>query len=125
MTKEAMIKVLRYKAEHIKTKIRPEFFLEVAETLKELPCEDCVSRAEAIKQARDYGSNTMLIPVNSIKALPSVTPTRKKGYWIQESQENTFRNYCKCSVCGKGKTYIKTPYCPNCGADMRGEKNEI
>lgn len=38
MTREAMIKVLRYKAEHIKTKIRPEFFLEVAEALE--PCED-------------------------------------------------------------------------------------
>lgn len=34
MTKESMIKVLRYKAEHIKAKIKPEFFSEVADTLE-------------------------------------------------------------------------------------------
>ena len=44
MTKEAMIKVLRYKAEHIKTKIKPEFFAEVADTLEQEPCEDAVSK---------------------------------------------------------------------------------
>lgn len=38
MTKEAMIKVLRYKAEHIKTKIKPEFFAEVADMLEQEPC---------------------------------------------------------------------------------------
>ena len=34
MTRESMIKVLRYKAEHIKTRIKPEFFSEVADTLE-------------------------------------------------------------------------------------------
>jgi hypothetical protein len=34
MNKESMIKVLRYKAEHIKTKIKPKFFAEVADMLK-------------------------------------------------------------------------------------------
>lgn len=37
MTREAMIKVLRYKAEHIKAKIRPEFFTEVADMLEQEP----------------------------------------------------------------------------------------
>lgn len=41
MNKESMIKVLRYKAEHIKTHIKPEFFLEVAEAL------------DKVKQARE------------------------------------------------------------------------
>ena len=45
MTKESMIKVLRYKAEHIKTRIKPEFFLEVADALEQQPeiirCKDC------------------------------------------------------------------------------------
>ena len=43
--------------------------------LKELAeSEDCISREAALEQARDYGSNTFLIPVNSIKALPPVIP---------------------------------------------------
>jgi hypothetical protein len=48
MTKESMIKVLRYKAEHIKARIKPEFFLEVADALEQQPkyntdewCHDC------------------------------------------------------------------------------------
>ena len=36
MNKESMIKVLRYKAEHIKTKIKTEFFNEVADVLERL-----------------------------------------------------------------------------------------
>ena len=39
MTTESMIKVLRYKSEHIKTKIKPEFFSEVADALQQ-PCEN-------------------------------------------------------------------------------------
>ncbi len=35
MTKETMIKVLEYKADHIKTKIKPQFFRDVAMALKE------------------------------------------------------------------------------------------
>ncbi len=38
------------------------------------PSEDCISREAALEQAMDYGSKTFLIPANSIKALPSVTP---------------------------------------------------
>lgn len=46
--KESIIKVLRYKAEHIKTKIKPEFFTEVADMLEQEPCEDAVSRKDHI-----------------------------------------------------------------------------
>jgi hypothetical protein len=28
----------------------------------------------------------------------------------------------KCSCCGDKQTYGKSKYCPNCGADMRGER---
>ena len=34
MIREAMIKVLRYKADHIKAKIEPKFFAEVADVLE-------------------------------------------------------------------------------------------
>lgn len=40
---------------------------------------------------------------------------RTKGVWI---------NDC-CSICGYGvEPWNNTPYCPNCGADMKGEENE-
>lgn len=61
-----------------------------------------------------------------IKVLPSV---EKKGEWI-ESKERSGHWYC--SICGGIHTDPETgkwreifdykyPFCPNCGADMRGE----
>lgn len=46
---------------------------------------------------------------------PTIEP-RMKGAWI---------NDC-CSICGYGvEPWNNTPYCPNCGADMKGEENEV
>ena len=51
-----------------------------------------------------------------IKALPSVE--RKKGKWEVTSV------YIKCSECGESFMLIPQNYCPNCGADMRGDTDE-
>ncbi len=48
-----------------------------------------------------------------IKALPAVQP--KRGEWIKMHWK-AFR----CSVCKRVSEY-STNFCPNCGADMRGE----
>ena len=59
-----------------------------------------------------------------IDALPSVE--RKKGKWILTDfpDEQTY----KCSACGEYWAFIEgnptengAYFCPNCGADMRGE----
>ena len=63
-------------------------------------------------------------------AVFTVEPERPKGYWIADTShcydddEDTF----ECSVCKEPFTLIcGTPkdnlynFCPNCGADMRGE----
>lgn len=64
---------------------------------------------------------------NVIDEAPTIEP--KRGEWIDMG------DFEQCSVC-KGThlkefqsyygktTWIKTPYCPNCGADMRGKDNE-
>ncbi len=53
----------------------------------------------------------------------------KHGHWIVEEDGN-WRNV-KCSACGKeyachyGMLQLQNfGYCPNCGADMRSDKNE-
>lgn len=73
MKKEAMIKVLRYKAEHIKAKIRPEFFAEVADMLEQEPCEDTISRADAVRVASGYCH-----PANIAKELAKLPPVQPK-----------------------------------------------
>ena len=63
----------------------------------------------------------------AIKALEQ--PERKKGKWQDNHRQKfdgTFYWFRECSVCGyerndddSGKD---TNFCPNCGADMRGEQ---
>ena len=52
----------------------------------------------------------------------AVQPERKKGKWIDKSGgiEGAW-NYC--SVCGEQAIDLYD-FCPNCGADMRGEQHE-
>lgn len=65
--------------------------------------------------------------INDIKMLPSAQPERKKGKWIGNKRHQS------CSVCGM--TYCVPDgtdgeldmtfynFCPNCGAEMKGEDN--
>lgn len=45
-------------------------------------------------------------------------PQRKTGKWIDGYKRQT------CSVC-KQRGYRSWNFCPNCGADMRGESDDI
>ena len=49
----------------------------------------------------------------------AVEPERKTGRWIEDDDEMLAR----CSECGEASDHI-SDFCPNCGADMRGEQNE-
>ena len=58
---------------------------------------------------------------------------RKRGKWIQKSKKLDLCTewWYECSECGNkpandryGHANYLTAYCPNCGADMRGEQDE-
>lgn len=86
---------------------------------------DLISRKETIRTidslGEDYISYYKLLML--IGRLPSVEPERRKGQWVG--------NFCSC--CGLSKYYFLRMvddecapfgmwnFCPNCGADMRGE----
>ena len=59
------------------------------------------------------------VAVNVIKELPSAQSERKKGKWI----DGAIPTYAVCSECAYQEGYAyENNYCPNCGADMRGEQ---
>lgn len=58
-----------------------------------------------------------------LEDLPSAQPERKKGHWIK--QELAPQTLLFCSLCGCKKPQgVVGNFCPNCGADMRGEEHD-
>ena len=74
--------------------------------------------------------------IKAVNNLAPAEPERKKGKWIDE-KINSYTSRTYCSECGKSAPFIyksddhygnhahgedvRTNFCPNCGADMRGE----
>ena len=63
----------------------------------------------------------------AIENAADVQPVRR-GRWIELPKAlNPNENPCKCSNCEHVLSFMnyypKSNYCPNCGADMRGDEN--
>lgn len=71
-----------------------------------------------------YTNGAELVPIFRMKQwfehLPSAQPERKKGEWISNDIDPEAWNFC--SVCGEQAIDL-FDFCPNCGADMRGEQD--
>lgn len=117
-----------------------DVFNYIIEVLRKEPCEDCVSRqsvnelfdseikmykerietrkgsnyhdeTERIKEFRSRIANAEYWQ-NKIKALPSVTPARKKGRWIKHYSKDGVLSRIECSVCHDWyANCITPPYC--------------
>jgi len=143
MTREDAIKLLTQYIDY-DTETPDYYEMEKAckvalKALEQEPCEDCISRQEAINKMQElededikaYGCE---IPegfdgkraIEALKTLQPVKPKSKIGHWEQYgySWEDKF----KCSECGEEQPKILcgeriighwSDYCPNCGADMR------
>ena len=90
-------------------------------------CDDAISREAALEKMADYVSSGYADSAEDFEEyskiicqLPSVQPSRK-GHWIYigNSEVNGLK-ICECDNCHK-RAYGSTDFCPNCGADMRGD----
>ena len=95
-----------------------KYYEELVERIQ--ACEDFQKRIEQLSSAQpetcaywDKESNFCTLH------RPSARPEQNAGQWIPNKHTDTVL----CSQCGKcyGNEYN---YCPNCGADMRGDDNE-
>ena len=90
---------------------------------------DLISRQDAINailsEPTDAHYPTWYAEI--IKDLPSAQPERKKGKWMLYDEVGEPNKddpaYWQCDQCLRTYIRLRKPrnYCPNCGADMRGE----
>ena len=107
------------------------------------PMSDLISRADAILQTCadkcgcepeecgltfERDGTESCSDVRLLMELPSVQPERKTGHWIpQDDNKRTayattaMYYFPNCSECGHAGS-LDMNFCPNCGADMRGEQ---
>ena len=79
---------------------------------------DYIERKDAINAlaiSQDFSGINAEKLNNLLSNIPSADVVeRKRGEWVYE-----FGKGAHCSICGKGCVW-NFNYCPNCGADMRG-----
>ena len=86
--------------------------------------QDAIDAIERAKTAQAPNGEIYVAKLNAemnIQILPSAQHERKKGRWIGTVED--WRNqivWWGCSECGMDVS-TRYNYCPDCGADMRGE----
>ena len=85
---------------------------------------DTISRRQAIEALKEKVfhnlSDEFYGAMQVLDELPSVQPERPKEKWIHQAKFSRI----ECDQCGKvfRNSFAPKNFCPNCGADMRGER---
>ena len=87
--------------------------------LEQESCEDAISRKSMLDYLKYLHGE--MSEEEFVKALPSVTPIRTKGHWIDHSDEG----FVECSECGSATNcdgnIAELHFCFSCGAEMESE----
>ena len=95
------------------------------DALKRKHCDTCTCKSNCMgNSCKVYEARCLIADLPAIEAKPV-----KHGEWIELPKAlNPEETPCKCSSCGHILSfyghYKKSNFCPNCGADMRGEGKE-
>lgn len=72
-----------------------------------------------------YGKKKYCVTDQAISAMKATgrLNERPQGEWLTNMNRGFFNPGRKCSLCGKVVEFSEN-FCPKCGADMRGNKND-
>lgn len=98
-------------------------------------CQSCIGRLPAAEPSTTLMNVEVGVDKESLRkameeAELTLLPTEKRGKWIQQDHNYKYGNVSTClyfaPVCSECENTgdFKMNYCPNCGADMRGEQDE-
>ena len=128
MTREEAIEKLELMRQKVDEETYRALILAI-KALEQQPCDDAISREavyEMVMRADFRDGFTYQMFKDRLDKVPSVQPSRK-GHWIGIDEEPHEDYECdKCGyVCSTFTVNIKPSdeykFCPNCGADMRGD----
>lgn len=100
--------------------------IEIIKALEQEPCEDAVSRQAVLEQTYNWSKDEFLRVANPFdylrKRINALQPVKlqepKTGHWIDTDEGFS---PCECSEC-ESVEFIKSKFCPNCGARMESEE---
>ena len=123
--------VLQYLDNVLHPLVSPEnwnVYSELYDMISNLPSAQPEPSKITEEQAILYLQSTGWMQNHDREMYESGLRERKTGRWIRGSYTDDDKRYndysYKCSECGNVVDYKKN-FCPNCGADMRGEQDEI
>ena len=113
-------------------KIHDLFIVELAEVIKGYGNEpDDKDPFRLSEFYRFYELPNIAVSRENFEKMRPIEPERKTGEWIvHQPFEDGHKNCNVCIECSCCRTwfghdcYAETNFCPNCGADMKGEQNE-
>lgn len=86
--------------------------------------EDAVKilRGDCVARFPTTFANGLFAASDALEHIPAA-PVREvvRGRWEWDSDSETGHNIRRCSCCSSGSGWAFN-FCPNCGADMRGEE---
>lgn len=84
-----------------------------------------MTREEAIERLKNYTQyrcgGVDLVAINM--AIQALEQESKTGHWIEEFNDTEGEVRFTCSSCGEYQMF-ETDFCPNCGAEMRTERED-
>lgn len=80
---------------------------------------DIIDNAPPLPQVTVFAENASKEEIEDFKQELEKVLERPQGKWISDYRK------CKCSVCNFTTVIDTYNFCPICGADMRGDKNEV